>query len=409
MENRNYDNLKLINNIIAFGISISIILFQYQAPISNLGIIILLFCSAVSLVVYRHIEIYKPLFFVFLAFALQQTVAWKFNNIETYILIGFFESLLIILLIISSICWNQNIKEPFYRYYTVIGIICCFIVIIQMLYSLFTGNNVKPIYLFPNQVNVDNWSNASQRASGLFPEPQVFSSYMLPLLIILLKKRKIFLSLFVSTSILFSGSSLGILLISAIWIYYFIKEKDDKMRKLILIYIFVAFIVFFFSNDSFDFMRSKLISFFKDYKKYSNVVMSSSYSYSNYQRVLKGWDTLRQMPLIDKIIGTGYGGQSFKNYLIRSRINFNWMKIWNISSPGALYYSSAAGVFIECGIFCSVFYYIFLIKKVILSDKLGRAIILSFILMGFTTQTFLNGIFVFYILLYYLLSNTREG
>lgn len=163
------------------------------------------------------------LFVGFLGFALNSgnyfSSSLYFNNHAT-ILIFFFS-----LIVFTAEC---DIKL-FVNTLEVVGVAAAAVAIFQRAQLLLTGSFYVDFFIPGLEVSRDLESFTMNRVSSFFTEPAHLAIYLLPVSAILLKQRKILLFAITALGILFSGSTTGFLLLSAIILVYLISAKVKKI------------------------------------------------------------------------------------------------------------------------------------------------------------------------------------
>lgn len=189
------------------------------------------------------------LFVGFLGFALNSgnyfSTSLYFNNHAT-ILIFFFS-----LIVFTARC---NIRL-FINTLVVVGVAAATVAIFQRTQLLLTGSFYMDFFIPGLEVSRDLDSFSMNRVSSFFTEPAHLAIYLLPVSAILLKQRKILLFAITALGILFSGSTTGFLLLSAIIFIYLISADVKKIYLflfVILVGLFVILIVTYFPDVLLD-------------------------------------------------------------------------------------------------------------------------------------------------------------
>ena len=159
----------------------------------------------------------------FLGFALNSgnyfSTSLFFNNHAT-ILIFFFS-----LIVFTAEC-NTKI---FVNTLEVVGVAAAAVAIFQRIQLLLTGSFYVDFFIPGLEVSRDLESFTTNRVSSFFTEPAHLAIYLLPISAILLKQGKILLFGITALGILFSGSTTGFLLLSAIIFIYLISAKVKRI------------------------------------------------------------------------------------------------------------------------------------------------------------------------------------
>ena len=173
------------------------------------------------------------LFVGFLGFALNSgnyfSTSLYFNNHAT-ILIFFFS-----LIVFTA---EGNIKL-FVNTLEFVGVAAAAVAIFQRTQLLLTGSFYIDFFIPGLEVSRDLESFTMNRVSSFFTEPAHLAIYLLPISAILLKQGKIILFAITALGILFSGSTTGFLLLSAI-IFIYLISADVKKIYLFLFAILVG-------------------------------------------------------------------------------------------------------------------------------------------------------------------------
>lgn len=401
----NKQNPIFLSKLLAVIIPLTSVFLQYTGAIGNVGIWLMIGCVIVNLVIYKKINFNMCIVSFFIILEIQQllvTVIYRYS-IEIYIknMINIF--LIILTVSISALCVNTNKMIKIYSY---LGAITTLAIYTQTILHYLLHSPIAPIVILPRLFIVaENWT-ALGRASGFFSEPQVYCTYMLPLLMILLYQKKYKLAIFITTGFLLSTSSLGIGMAFLLWLYTLLSSKSPTVMKIMIVGLLLISVLSFFSLNIFEFPRNKILSFFTDFTQYSKGTMVNNYSYTNYLRFVKAPVTFVGLPLGAKF--TGVGINKLIEYMQITGINFSWSFNWATTDAMAAYFTTGFGVFIELGLVVGVFYYSMLIKGIASGNHLQKMIILLLIVQGFTTQLFFNGLCVFYLIMYQALSNYKN-
>ncbi len=159
----------------------------------------------------------------FLGFALNSgnyfSTSLYFNNHAT-ILIFFFS-----LIVFTAEC---NTKL-FVNTLEVVVVAAAAVAIFQRIQLLLTGSFYVDFFIPGLEVSRDLESFTTNRVSSFFTEPAHLAIYLLPISAILLKQGKILLFGITALGILFSGSTTGFLLLSAIIFIYLISAKVKRI------------------------------------------------------------------------------------------------------------------------------------------------------------------------------------
>lgn len=142
-----------------------------------------------------------------------------FNN-HASILIFFFS-----LIVFTARC---NIRF-FVNTLEVVGVAAAAVAIFQRTQLLLTGSFYIDFFIPGLEIIRDIETFTMNRVSSFFTEPAHLAIYLLPVSAILLKQKKILLFVITALGILFSGSTTGFLLLSAIILIYLISSNVKKI------------------------------------------------------------------------------------------------------------------------------------------------------------------------------------
>lgn len=387
-------------NIMALVIPLSCVLLQYKATLLTYGLLALLFIAVCIIIERKAFYIDKEFLFIGLLISIQQILSALFfdfniiSNLNIVITVW-------LIIIASSVGLTVKNSDLLYRNFSILGIITTGAIYIQfLLYNIF-GKNISSIMLIRQpEEYMRNWLINGTRPSGFFSEPQTHCSFILPLIILALEKKHYKFAIFLSLGVILTGSSLGLIMVSFIWISVMFSYSVSTNKKIGIVFFILISAFTFFTLDSFEPAREKIFTVFNDFSTYLDAKITNNYSYSNYLRLIKGWVTYIELPIIVKIIGVGI--TNFPIYLQSYDIIFSWNAIWDVNANMAAYFSSAAGVFIESGLFVGIAYYVFLFKKFRQANLVSKKFIILLFFQSFLTQIFFNNIFTFYFLIYYV-------
>lgn len=380
--NNNYG--KDISVWLGIFVPVECILLQYRVGIFNIGVLLLLLNGIWIFISKRNYIVDKDFLKFMMILTCQQFCSAFLLNGDMFN--RFWNVFLSILIFASiSIALNNSINiDKFSLVVMNMGLLICIPLFYQAIQVYIFGNRIDAIMILPqSEQYLHYWAKASTRVCGFFTEPQTCASYVLPFVFISLRYKRFLYALIFSLAILFTGSSLGILTLVFLWALY-ILSSDLQLSKKIMIVAFTFIVGILLSSASFfEVSINKINTIFTDFSVYSSANIANSTSYSNYLRLIKGWVTLKELPLSAKLAGVGISG--FQNYIQSRNISFSWTSLWDNFASNAGYYSSASGVFLECGIIVGGLYYFFYMKKIIKGSYEGRILLIIFLIQSFST------------------------
>lgn len=363
------------------GILLSLfsILAQYDLPLMSYGFVaLLIYCVCIT---YKKISlmINKPMM-VFVAFALvHQFTVYVFSdtlekNINNYLFMA------VCMFILMTVC-NVN-KEDFLKAYYIVGMICSAIVIYQFILANFIGIPQSSIQILPvAEENQHFWIGNSSRVSGVFTEPQGFSSYILPLLVVLIFRYKFVSAIFVSLAIFSSSSSQGIILAAIVWIYYLVVYEKKVVLKVLRILLIAAVgitgLVVLSRIPKLSFIIEKILSI-------------NIFTYDI--RLTKGFQIFFAMPFADKIVGIGTG--NLRGYLLNGNFDFFWMPLTRYELFD--YITTMSNVLVSFGVFGFLLYLNIFRKNCKNINEIAKMVLLLIFISSFSQTILFNAWFVFY-------------
>ncbi len=396
---------KLCNWYILF-FPVIMILLQYKAPILSYGAIICLVFVILLVLKYRILSFDRELLLLCGLIIIQQFLLILIGKMNLTLFVS--NTCMILTVCLSSalsIFATNNIDSTknMYRYFSRIGYFFALVVIAQVIYGTITGERVSAIPILPlTDEQLINWGVYSfSRPSGFFSEPSAYVSFLTPFLVLSIDRKDYKLSILLTITFLLSSSTQGIAVILLLWGYYFVISNNVSTNHKVMLGVLVILSIFFFLySDVMIDAREKVSSIFFSFSDARNLNMSNEFSYTNYLRIFKGWDTYFELPLGDQI--TGVGMNNFSYYQSLGKVGFSWHSVFSVDNSNSNYFSSISGVLIECGIFVGLYYYFYLAKKIRDSSAGTRLLVISFVLQSFVGNMFFNSIFMYYVLCLYI-------
>lgn len=367
------------------------VLAQYDLPLMSYGLVLALLYSVFFILFRRTICINKSML-VFIVFAsLQQAMMYGITNTfgknrNTYL---FMFVCLFLLVVMGQIDKNHFIKA-----YSAIGVVLSCIVLYQFVRANLFGILQSSIQILPvAEADQHFWIKNSNRVSGLFTEPQGYCSYIIPLLIMLLFRKRYKSAVFISAAIIASTSSQGIILMAYVWMYYLIiyerRAAIKAVRTLIFAVCGIAGCFILSRLPSFSFIIDKILSI-------------NIFGYDI--RLTKGFQIYFAMPLLDKITGIGFG--NLREYLLNGGFSFFWMKL--TKDTLFAYITTMSNVLVSFGIFGFIFY-INVFRENLKTARGEARLMLFVILISSFTQTILfNAWFVFSWIVFEVVDDKRN-
>ena len=373
------------NYIGAISLAVFSILAQYELPLMSYGVVFILLYGIVSIFTNRPIYINKSIFLFIIYSLIQQLVVYLWTgtfrvNMNTYL---FMVVILFILCTVAHIDGNS-----FIRVYYVVGLLCSIVVLIQFVKSNIYGIPQSALQILPvAQENQHFWIKDSNRVSGFFTEPQGFCSYILPLAVVLIFKKKFISAIFISAAIFTSTSSQGIILLVFIWCYYLCFHGRNTAKKYLKIIVLSALGIgmLYILSDI------EKVEFIFDKIKEINI-----FGYDI--RLTKGFQIYFAMPILDKITGIGFG--NLRQYLLTGNFDFFWM---TLTRPELLaYITTISEVLVSFGIFGFIFYLNIFKKNIETKSEISKVLLIIIFIESFTQTILFNAWFIFSWLVFFV-------
>lgn len=355
------------------------VLAQYSLPIMSYGLVIATIYGLGSLFFRGVAKLNKSMLLFVLWCLISQFFIYMFSgtfdqNLNTY----FF--MFVALFLLGTVGFVD--QDCFFKVYRVFGAICSILVIYQFVLGNILGIPQSAIRILPvASEDLHFWIQNSNRTSGVFTEPQAFSSYILPLLIMLLFKKKYIEAIFISIAIFASSSSQGIILSLMIWGYYLVIYEKKVANKVFYAVggaiLMVLALVILKNVPMFQYIIEKIMSI--------NIL---SYDI----RLTKGFQIFFAMPLWDKITGIGFG--NLNDYLQNGNFHFFWMALTR--KELFAYITTMSNVLVSFGVAAFILYLRIFIQNRKTCSPQAKLLLLVIFVSSFTQTILFNAWFVFY-------------
>lgn len=275
---------------------------------------------------------------------------------------------------------NVNV---FIRVYKIVAAMSVAVIIFQTFQIYILHELVQPIKILPfSSNNFAYWFAESNRPMAFFTEPQAASTYLLPLLVIMLQQEKIKWATLLSLGILLTGSTQGIIMVAAIWVLKIVAIEGKLLKKGLLTIATLVAVLLISNLGVFSGSISKL--------------STAGTGLSDYLRLYKAFYTYKELPIGEKIFGVGFNNMT--DYISATNYYFSWMsQVVNQTRWG--YISSAFGVFVEFGFIAAVFLYYYYYKLAKAGDIVVKLLVIVLVMQMFSQSLVFNAAFVFYVLL----------
>lgn len=368
--------------LISFIFPLFLILAQYKFFNINLGFIIvqglsaLILISTCKLKVQKHFLIFISSVFIAVFFSMFLYGKMYHGTIFYYI-----NGLLLCLVVIA---FSAHIKfASLNRTLLIIGGGVTFIVICQGVYMAVSGAEMAPIKILPvTSAQQRLWENAP-RPSGVFTEPQLYASFILPLFLLTVLKKNFIMSFIFMLGILLSGSTYGVMVIFSLVVWLLITSgrlTSFKVWVLIFICVFILAIIFY-TTGAFD----------KTLEKLARTDITQGI------RVAKAPLLFLEMSYSEKI----FGMESTVGNFINQHINaFPWLLPYLTNGSHLLdYVTGLFGLAIYYGIVPMVFFLWMLIALLVKGDQFQQGMAIIILLHSVSATILFNGYFVYFFVL----------
>ena len=366
--------------IISALLPFSFVLAQYTTIFNiNLGMLAVAFLVCIALIRLKlRFTVNNEFIFFLLLIAVSTFATLAMGGTgegTTYFYIGaiFFS---IAILILSSYL-DQAI---FFKSYRLIGYSAVCVIFVQSIIIYVLGKDVSPITILPVQELERYIWEPTNRPSSFFTEPQFYCSFILPLLLdSLIKKKFIECGVFL-VSVLLSGSTFGIAAILAliIWFYMFHNFTIRNLAfGMLLIISIVSLLVYV---DIFSNAFAKIVNI----------------DFSTEIRLIKGFIIYEQLEGVEKIFGIRTSVEVYILENIRS-FPFLWLYIDTEAERLLGYITTLSGILVNYGIFPFMGFVYFICRTYITtSSAYAKGIILIIVLHSFAATILFNYLFFFY-------------
>lgn len=289
-----------------------------------------------------------------------------------------------VVFMITIICASNYLKlKDIMTPYMVISVIYIMGLFYQV-YQLFVLRIpiTKPILLFPNLIAETNVvSEEILRPMSFFVEPQAFATWTVIFLIIMIEKKKYWLSALATISILLSGSTEGLVLTAVIWLLYIMFFKSKFWVKLIVIIGIIVMVNQYLTMEIFSVGLNKV----------------TETEYEENIRLVQGFRMLGQLDLTGWLFGIG------------TAMNHYYANFAGSMAGDSVYMTSAAGTFVTNGLIVGIMFWIFLFNKINIKHKSLFIYSVCLCILPFAQTFFFGSGFVYVIVLFYLLRDDIEN
>lgn len=365
-------------------------LAQYDSIVSNLGLTILLVYTLYQVIRHPYGKFDKYFFAITFGAMIIKIIQIFLYDFPLDNAFTSFFNIIILIVIIAYRKRDINISL-LKKSYLIYALIFSVFIIVQSFQIYVEGQTVDAIRLLPTE-NIITWKTNSNRPLSLFKEPQMYSTYMFPLIAILLIDKKYGLAFYFSFMILLSASTTGIIVLLGIYMYILLKSKINLSKKLFIFTVLGISIILFINLPFFETALVKL----------SGIGNNNS----DYSRLFKSFYTFKELPFKFKCLGIGE--YNIVNFIEKYNYSFSWMEF--IKNDGGTlfgYQTSFFGIFVENGFIYAIFYYYIMLKffRKQCNNDYMKIIFIIMIVQSLSSGFYFNSAYFFYILLIYALKN----
>lgn len=311
------------------------------------------------------------IYFIIPLYPLQAIVFYLYGGFTIERLINLV-MIFVYLILLGCLKVNINGLLKVYKY---VAIIASVLIIVQFVQINVFGQVVYTILLLPIE-RPEAWYLEGIRPQGLFPEPQVYATFILPLLVKTILKKDYRLAIFLTLSIAFSTSSLGILSSAFVWLSLFVFSDSQKRHRTLYLSIFLICLAICTQLSVFDFAINKILET----------------NFEENVRLTRGFYIYSELPTINKFLGIGVNNLDF------------WLehgKLTLIDSITALmrhagYITTMSELLVNFGLFLTIIYLGWLWNLYKNSEE--KIMVVLLFVLSFGQTILFSGIWYFYMI-----------
>lgn len=243
---------------------------------------------------------------------------------------------------------------------------------------------------YQHSLNMAKWFGVL-RPHGFLAEPAHASQFLFISIVTLicnknlLFKKKIFLVILFSSSVVMTQSTTGIILLGLAWLLFMIVEERLSVYRL-------PFFMFFFIMGIYVLFGGVETSL-SAIERVVNIVNGSEIDGSSNVRLNNGLEVFSDLPFVFKVFGTGAGLSEFV---------FNSLDFKSVSS----YMNALAGIFFNTGVIGGLIWLASLVIMFVKSGLLGKSLVVGFFTMTLGCSIYCQPQMVWFFLL--ILADIKE-
>lgn len=359
-----------------FYLPIYSILIYYTLPVvGSIGQMILFFYVLIFLLTHRNILFSVPkefLLFVLITIPIQ---------IFDFLSVGGFNTsravnLVMILVYLFLLSIYRINLSGLYKVYKIVAVLSSIAIIVQFVQIYFMNQIVHTIMLLPMD-RPKGWYSEGLRPQGFFPEPQVYATFILPVLVLALKNKDYKLAVFFSVSIVLSTSSLGVLCTAGVWLYYILFSPLGSGRKISLITLVIIGAIALTQMNIFEYTIQKI----------------TSTDFSNNVRLTRGFSIYNVLPDVNKFFGIGVN--NLKYFHESGQLNMSNYNSFGMRNPA--YITTIPQLLINYGLI-STLLYLKMLYVFFKNTSLRLMVVLLFVL-SFGQTILFSGVWYLYVVI----------
>ena len=361
------------------------VLMYYTLPVvGSIGQIILIVYVIIYFIFHRKIHYNVPkyfLLFVLMAIPIQLIVFYFVGGLNYSRIINL---LMIVFYLIVLSVFKINI-DGLYKAYKIFAFISSIAIIVQFIQIYFFNEIVHQIMLLPIE-RPEGWYKEGLRPQGIFPEPQVFATFILPVLILTLKKSEYLWSLFFTFSIFASTSSLGIICSVGVWGYYLFFSEIKTWKKGIIFGLMFMLLIVLTQTSLFEYGTEKI----------------ASTDFSNNVRLTRGFLIYYKIPTINKLFGIGVNNLAYLQETGKIILNDKM----SIAMRNSSYITTIAELLINYGLVLTLIYLKFLFN--LMKNSKNRLFVILLFILSFAQTILFSGVWYLYMVIIFASLNENN-
>jgi hypothetical protein len=260
--------------------------------------------------------------------------------------------------------------------YKIVALFACITIIIQFVQIQFFNQVVHQIMLLPIE-RPEAWYSEGLRPQGIFPEPQVFATFMLPILVLTLRKFEYLWAMFFTFAILASTSSLGIICSAGIWVYYVLFSQLSSKKKAFIIAVIFIGVLGLTQTSLFEYGINKI----------------TTTNFTNNVRLTRGFTIYAKIPMLYKLFGIGVNNLAY--YQESGQIILN--DYMSIAMRNSSYITTVSELLINFGLFATLIYLRFLMN--LFKNSECRLLVVLLIVLSFAQTILFSGVWYLYMII----------